>query len=71
MKKKNDLTRLVVDSRLAASCKRYIPTSEEDWMRELSPTRVPVTVNIRDGQNVTAITEASRICHVAVTDLAL
>ena len=28
----------------------------------------PVTVNIRDGQNVTAIAEASRICHVAVTD---
>ena len=28
----------------------------------------PVTVNIRDGQNLTAITEASRICHVAVTD---
>ena len=27
----------------------------------------PVTVNIRDGQSVTAITEASRICHVAVT----
>ena len=31
----------------------------------------PVTVNIRDGQNVTAITEASRICHVADTDLGL
>ena len=28
----------------------------------------PVKVNIRDGQNLTAITEASRICHVAVTD---
>ena len=27
----------------------------------------PVTVNIRDGQNVTTITEASRICHVAIT----
>ena len=27
-----------------------------------------LTVNIRDGQNLTAITEASRICHVAVTD---
>ena len=27
----------------------------------------PVTVTIRDGQNVTTITEASRICHVAVT----
>ena len=26
----------------------------------------PVTVNIRDGQNRTTITEASRICHVAI-----
>ena len=28
----------------------------------------PVTVNTRDGQNVTTIRDASRICHVAVTD---
>ena len=28
----------------------------------------PVTVNIRDGQNLTAITKESRICHVAATD---
>ena len=28
---------------------------------------LPVTVNIRDGQNVTTIMEASRICHVAIT----
>ena len=36
---------------------------------ELSPRALvkPVTVNVRDSQNVTAMMEASRICRVAVT----
>ena len=42
--------------------------SNYDSNQERSGASVkPVTVNTRDGQNVTTITEASRICHVAVT----
>ena len=35
---------------------------------EIRASVKPVTVNTRDGQNVMTVTEARRICHVAVTD---
>ena len=50
-----------------SSALRPIPTIDSQFRNQRALVK-PVTVNIRDSQNLTAITEASRICHVAVTD---
>ena len=50
-----------------SSALRPIPTIDSQFRNQRALVK-PVTVNIRDSQNLIAITEASRICHVAVTD---